>query len=149
MTDTPTPAYVPDVEGLAQWLRDEAPRQYPSMPTVLLRWADAVEALAAPRVDVDELMAMVHQFGRDLIDHKLLQVDDVRKAEARIRECATRLAEPAPQAPRMLTDEELSAVIYEGANSHEIYIAKQAILAYEAVNAGKTIPPSSTKEATS
>jgi hypothetical protein len=38
---------LPALDGLAQWLREEAPRKYPSMPTRLLRWADAVESLEA------------------------------------------------------------------------------------------------------
>jgi hypothetical protein len=41
-----------ELAELAQWLREEAPRQYPSMPTRLLRWADEVEAASLP-VDVE------------------------------------------------------------------------------------------------
>jgi hypothetical protein len=43
----PTTSTLPALDGLAQWLREEAPRKYPSMPTRLLRWADAVESLEA------------------------------------------------------------------------------------------------------
>jgi hypothetical protein len=46
-----------DLAELATWLRDEAPRQYPSMPTRLLRWADEVEAASRPQGDVVEAVA--------------------------------------------------------------------------------------------